>query len=52
MFMSYINSSAKSKYPGGDYGWILATNAPVINLAKLFRAKDYKHYRYYQRQLS
>jgi hypothetical protein len=52
IFLTYLSSSIKSKYPAIDAGWILATNAPVVNQAKLFKAKDYKRYRFYQRQLS
>jgi hypothetical protein len=51
IYLDYLRDSNGTRYERIDAGWILETNTPVINQFKLFGARVYKRYRFYQKAL-
>ncbi len=51
IYYEYLKDS-QDTYPHIDAGWVLESNAPIINQSKMFGAHTYKRYRFYQKPLS
>ncbi len=51
LYYHNMTEGMKLGYTEGELSWVLETNTPVINAARLVRGEEYKRYRIYRKKL-
>jgi len=51
LYYHNMTEGMKLGYTEGELSWVLETNTPVINAARLVKGEEYKRYRIYQKKL-